>query len=749
MSLSDSLFKRGLGALLWLPFVVNAAVLEEVVVTAQKREQNIQDVGIAITAFSGEQMRTLGYTNAQQITNLAPGVSTVQPNGEANYALAIRGAANSDFIANQESPVSLYVDEVYISQMSGAGFALFDMERVEILRGPQGTLFGRNATGGLAHYVTVKPSQDFGGYGQVSVGEHDQVKFQGAINGGLTDNLSARLSISTHHNSGYVENRLDPSNDLNNANDYAGRVQFLFEPNDDMSFLLNGRYSLQQIRTGFFENVSGSLDANGNGVKQKNDCANFTNFNGYCDSDRDNFAGDFDKLGFNDLETYGISGTFKWTLNNGVELTSITDFQSVERDYIEDSDASPFTDFHFFLNTDSEQWSQEIRLNGETDRFKWVTGFYYLNIDIADSNGGEIALLGVDPSGASGLVGGLISGLDSPYGQDKESWSVFGQIDYALNDQFSLIGGFRWIDEQVDFSFAQNFVTFPRDGSIERNGNPNIVLNLTDAIFGISSFEDSYSEGLWSAKVELDWRPNDDWLTYISWNRGVKGGGYNAPLDISLDPRGLGQFGFDEEKLDAFEIGFKSSLFDGLARLNVAAYYNNYKDFQAFSILGLATNVVSAPDAESIGFEAELILNPSDGLDLLFGVGYNDMDVTLPDGSKTTSIQSPKWNLSGLARYEWAALTGTMAIQADFHYRSKHFHSISRADAVTQGGYHVANARLSWTSADNVWEVAVFADNITDEEYIVQSFDVAAALGWIEEYYGRPRWVGGSVNYNF
>ena len=183
MSFRFSVMIKALLGLALVPFVCNAVLLEEIIVTAQKREQNIQDVGIAITAFSGEQLRALGYTNAQQITDLAPGVHTIQPNGEANYGLSIRGAAQSDFVANQESPVSLYVDEVYISQMSGAGFMLFDMERVEILRGPQGTLFGRNATGGLAHYVTNKPSQEFGGYGQVTVGEHDQVKFQGAING--------------------------------------------------------------------------------------------------------------------------------------------------------------------------------------------------------------------------------------------------------------------------------------------------------------------------------------------------------------------------------------------------------------------------------------------------------------------------------------------------------------------------------------------------------------------------------------
>ena len=727
--------------------LVNAQVLEEIIVTAQKREQNIQDVGIAITAFSGEQMRQLGYTNAQQITALAPGVHTVQPNGEANYGLAIRGAANSDFVANQESPVSLYVDEVYISQMSGAGFMLFDMERVEILRGPQGTLYGRNATGGLAHFVTNKPEQEFGGYGQVTVGEYDQVKFQGAVNGGLNDMLSARLSVSTHHNSGYVENRVDPDNDLNNANDYAGRAQLLFEPSEDFSLLLNGRYSLQEIRTGFFENVAGSVGADGNGVKEKNRCGEFTNFNGYCDADRDNYAGDYDKLGHNDLETYGFSGTLKWNLGDKL-LTVIMDRQSVERDYIEDSDASPLADFNFFLSTDAEQWSNEIRLNGETDALRWVAGFYYLSIDIADANGAEIPLLGVDPSGAAGTDGmGNFTGLDSPYTQEKNSWSLFGQLEYQLSDQFTVIGGFRWIDEKVDYSYENNFVAFLNDGSVERNGNRNILAPL-------GGFSGEYNEGLWSAKVELDWQPSDDWLAYASWNRGVKGGGFNAPLEAYLvadpgTPEYDAQFQFNEEELNAFELGFKSSLFDGRARLNVSAYYNDYKDFQAFTIVGLATNVVSAPDAESMGLEAELYVTPSAGLDLAFGVSYNDIDVTLADGTKTTSIQSPKWNLNGLIRYEWPVQNGVMAIQGDIHYRSRHYHALTLADAVSENGYHIANARLSWSTADDKWEVAVFGENITDEDYVVQSFDIAALLGWIEEYYGRPRWVGGSVSYNF
>ena len=718
----------------------NSALLEEIVVTAQKREQNIQDVGIAITAFTGEQMRTLGYTNAQQITALAPGVHTVQPNGEANYGLAIRGAANSDFTANQESPVSLYVDEVYISQMSGAGFMLFDMERVEILRGPQGTLYGRNATGGLAHYVTKKPEREFGGYGQVTVGEYDQVKFEGAATGGLSDTLSGRISVSTHHNSGYVTNRLDPDNDLNNANDYAGRVQLLFEPSEDVSLLLNGRYSLQQIRTGFFENVDAVVDPVTGLVVKTPGAGNFT---GYTDSDGDVFAGDYDRLGFNDLETYGMSGTLKWSFD-AATLTGITDFQSVERDYLEDSDAAPFNDFNFYLTTDAEQFSQELRLNGETERTQWVAGFYYLEIDINDSNGGEFAFLGGDPSGSVGLdENGNVTGFDSPYQQDKKSWSLFGQVEYELTEQVRLIGGFRWIDENVEFDYDNNFVSYPNDGTVARGGNPNVI-----ATFGTYSGE--YDKGLWSAKVEVDYRYSDDLLLYASWNRGVKGGGFNALFDSTLEPLTDANVGFPEDKVDAFEEGFKATLLDGLTILNTSVFLNDYKDFQAFDVLGLVTKVLSAPDAKNTGFEVELFTSPTENLDFIFGVGYVDNEITLPTGAKTQSVQTPKWNLSGLARYQWPALNGNMAVQGDFHYRSEHFHALTRSDGVTENGYHVANARLSWASRDEKWEVAVFANNITDEEYIVQSFDsLTVFFGMVEEYYGRPRWVGGSVLYNF
>ena len=225
-------------------------MLEEVTVTAQKREQSVQDVGIAVSAYTGKQIQQLGYSSAQEVTGLAPGVSTIQPNGPSNFAIGIRGVAQNDFVTNQESPVSIYVDDVYLSQMSSAGFQLFDLDRVEILRGPQGTLYGRNATGGLAHYISKKPTDEFSGYAEATGGYYGQAKFQGAVGGPVTDKVRARVAIAGNRDDGYVNNRL-LNDDIGNNNDYASRGQLLFLPTDDTELLVNVRGSLQQVRTGF------------------------------------------------------------------------------------------------------------------------------------------------------------------------------------------------------------------------------------------------------------------------------------------------------------------------------------------------------------------------------------------------------------------------------------------------------------------------------------------------------------------
>jgi iron complex outermembrane recepter protein len=710
-----------------------AAVLEETVVTAQKREQSIQDVGIAITAYTGDQLEQLGWTNAQQVTAMAPGVTTVQPNGEANYSVAIRGVANSDFTTNVESPVALYVDEIYISQMSGAGFQLYDMERVEILRGPQGTLFGRNATGGLVHYITRKPTQELDGYIKGTVGRHDQYKAEGAISGG-NDWVSGRLSGIYNEADGYISNRLDPGTRLNNANDKSWRGQLLFTPNENIDLLLNYRHGEQNIDTGFFENVSSVISGELTPPV-------FNPVLGYLDNDGDVYAGDYDDPGYNELETNGYSATLTWTFDN-FTLTSITDYSTVKRKYIEDSDASPAPVFNFFLNTDAEQTSQEIRLSGDTDNFNWVTGVYYLGLDLDDSNGAI-----TDPFVGPAPTPGAEAGLQNPYTSNLDSYSIFGEIDYALSEQLSMVLGVRYIEDEKDFEYSTNAVEFldPEKRNWDAKSNVQQLAEL-------ASYKGNRNDGDWSGRAVLNYDVSDELMVYGSWNLGVRGGGYNAPIFPLSPPLDYNDatMTYDPEKLYAYEVGFKATLMDGLARLNGAAYYYDYQDYQAFFITGIDT-ITFNTDAESSGAELELQASPIEGMDILFGAAYNDIDVDLPNGDKVSSVVSPEWNLNAMVRYEWPMLGGYMAVQADSVYVDDVIFALTGLETVQQDGYVVTNLSVSYTTEDRKWLATAFVDNVADKEYKVQTFDLSGpdVFGMTEQYYGRPQWWGVSLQYSF
>lgn len=767
-----------LAAALFISSGANAQIFEdEIIVTATKRAESVQDVAISVTALSEKQIKALGYTNAQQITALAPGVSTVQPNGESNYSVAIRGASNSDFTTNVESPVALYVDETYISQSSGSGFQLFDTERVEILRGPQGTLFGRNATGGLIHYISVKPQDDFGGYVTGSFGSFNRVKLQGAVNLPVNDTVKARVSFATHQGDGYVENRFRPGQDLNNANDFAGRAQVSYEPTDNFNLLLTGRYGKQDIRTGFFEYVSAPLPTGAGQPSTPNPA-----IGGYTDLDGDIYAGSYDFPGRNLLETYSGTATANYRFGDGLELTSITDYQSVDRDYIEDSDASPFNFFNFFLTTKAKQFSQELRVSGSQDKFDWVAGGYYINIDIDDQNGGIAPgfianfvnlLSGQNPSNVdfdnldAEVANAGFNGVDNPYQQTTESISAFGQIDYELSDTLTLILGGRFTNEKKDFNYNNNGVLF--DSAAVSGRDPRTQLIAPDLV---PAFSGDRSDDMWSARAVLNYQATDDLLIYGGYNRGVRGGGYNAPLLPGITD--LSFYEYDPETLNAYEVGFKSDLAGGLARFNASAYYYDYEDYQAFSIIGLDTFTQNA-EAENYGFEAELQANPVEGLDVVLGVGYINANVSnvrgvnadalASDGSVISPafrtgdivpVQTPEWNLNGLVRYEVPVSTsGSLAFQGDFQYRSEHVFNLSGAESSIEDGYSVFNGSVVYLPEDQPWDVRFSVDNIFAEEYLVQTFDLSGTLdaggffGMIEQYYGRPRMWNVSVNVDF
>ena len=775
---------------------VNAEILEEVIVTAQKREQSIQDVGIAVTALTGDQMNALGMTNAQHVTDMAPGVSIVQPNGVSSFSLAIRGVVQSDFADHQEAPVSIYVDEAYVSQTSAAGFMLFDLERVEILRGPQGTLFGRNATGGLANFITRKPTQEVNGYAEARFGSYDQKGFEGAIGGGLTDNIAVRLSAALNTHDPYVRNRV--GQDLNDGNEYAIRGQFSIDVSENLNVLLNGRASAMEIVTGGADYTSATWDtrtgfgtelpfgalqpAPGPGSPTPADaiiCPGCDYF-GFAEPDENIYTGSFDVIGHNDLHVTGGGARVTWDFPK-FTMTSISDYYAIDKDYgPEDSDGGPLSGVQFYLANEADQFSQEIRFNGELEKFRWVAGFYYLHIDGQYGTGFEapatLSTVGAGRVAANDLVDafgpGLPSshpagdiGIQSAWETKTNSWSLFSQVEYDVMPDLTAIVGFRWIDEEKKHDYEANFNIFSAaiPGGKNYLFNPNIL--FTQFTFDSDSVGDlaTQSKGLWSAKAALEWQATDATLAYFTWNRGIKGGGFNAPLDpgtLALPDGSQNNEAvpFKEEVVYAYEVGLKQDLWDGRARLNVNAFYYDYQDFQAFIFENLSQIVLNA-DSETYGAEIEFQASPVRGLDFSAGAAYlnarvKDVDFGFGPVDRTPP-RSSKWNINSLLRYQFVPVftsspwAGHFALQADFNYRSDFSFILTNSPAGKQPGYVIGNVRGSYTTEDGRWEAAVGVKNVADQFYFSQIFDLGSAFGNIQRFIDRPRWITASIRFNW
>ena len=711
------------------------SVMDTITITAQKYEQDLQDVGISVTAFSGEQLESLGITDSTDLTMITPGLRNPKSGSGFTSSFSLRGLSQSDYGASQEAPVALYVDEVYQASQGAAQFLLFDLERVEVLRGPQGTLFGRNATGGVVHYLTQKPSGISEGYLQGSIGRFNDRKIEGAVNTPITDNISARVSVSGHWMDTIADNRIGP--DLWDANEYGGRAQLLFEPSSDLSFLLNFRASKRDVAgQPYVWAAARPTGFAGTGEFTPGLTDNF----GFQEPDNDPLTGSFNAPSRNIADTNGVTGTLSWDFG-WATLTSISDYSRVELDYVEDSDMQPGEYFHFFGLVDSAQLSQEVRLNGSTDNMRWVAGAYYLDIDGDYVQSGRIRDLGFG-----------VDVQDTVYDVQTTSASLFGQVEVDLSEQFRAIVGARYIRERKSQDYLSQFKDVVGGTPVGFGSSPDLL-----------RFSGRMSDDLYAARAELDWIPNDDILVYVSFNRGVKGGGFNAPLDpsgaaIFIDPTTFDPaptadqaMRYAPEILNSYEVGLKSTLFDGLARLNVAAFKYDYSDFQAYNFSGISTQYIENRDAEMQGIDAELFSSPIDGLDLVLGASYLDQKVkNVPVGPLVLERKmpyAPEWNITALARYELDVFDGRVALQANANYVSEQFLGLSNAEVLREPAYTIANARATYFFPGDQLSVSAFVDNLTDKTYRTLAFDLAGFLGSVESQVEMPRTYGISLNY--
>lgn len=729
--------------------IATANVLEEITVTAQKREQNLQDVGIAVTAFSGNQFKALGYTNSIDISAQTPGLNITD---STTTIVNIRGVTQSDFADHYEPPIASYVDEVYVSSMGAANVQSFDLERVEVLRGPQGTLFGRNATGGLMHFISKKPSEEFDAYVELTLAEYNQVKFEGAVGGALGESISGRLSVASNQHDGWMDNRI--GDDLNDADGYSVRGQLLFNLSEDTDLLLKAHYSEDdELGTGYTHQPNGFgpdgfgvrvgpndlgtyLDAIGNPFQTCVGC----DAHGYREPDNDPFKGSFDEEGFKEREISGA--TIKLTTDlNGITLTSITDYFTMERNYRDDTEASPRTSTIFYTDQDLDQFSQELRLNGESDRLNWTVGLYYLDIDNDTGSG-------IDPIDFGPFLAGVNPATGQPFAfipvqpsfvanTDTESWAVFGHIEYDLTDELTLIGALRYTEDEREADYTLS--------SVGNVFGPPQTFSSDTTPFAEQEFENV------SYKLQIDWKPNEDTLLYASVNRGHKAGSFNyvflsfAPLDFSSIPH-------DEEVLTSYELGYKGALWDQKARLNVNFFYYDYKDHQA-SFFENLSNTIGNIDATAVGGEIELTVNATEQLEFMLGASFLDTeaeDVGLPDGTirDRELAFTPSYSFNGLIRYTWPLAGGNLTAQLDGNYVDDYCFTVVCHPSEEADAYVVTNARLTYTDNSDNWSVSAFVRNLGDEEYTAYALD-SSFVGFMTSLMGAPRWFGATVSYQW
>lgn len=731
------------------------ANLADIVVTAQKRSENLRDVPINITAFGGDRLETMTTRDIQDLTAYVPSFRVTNPGNAAVSALSLRGVGQRDINVHNEGAVALFVDGAYVSFIPAVAQPIFDVERIEILKGPQGTLFGRNATGGLINMVSRRPTDSFDAYATAQYGSYNELKLEGAIGGPLGEGVSARASVNYTRSDGYIKNDNGPA--LNANDSLAGRLQLLFEPSDNFSYLISARGwrffdspGAGIAPTPFLQDATGVVRSPANYAEYAAFCTPLaggvapppgSEVNGNCfTSQPSRYRGSYSpQVRFNQ-SYYGFTGTGEWNLSDNITLTSVTDYQHLNNDYVSDIDATAAPIFNFEIHAkSSEQFSQELRLNGDGGAVRWVAGLYYLDIDH-------------DITNVTDLYNHPAFGIRLPaaYQQSTKSYALFGQVDWEFTPELSLSLGARGIHDKKRLH---------NDSTCESNplAPPNLCTILGSVVFPGAlafnrTFDGNLSKDSWSGRAVLQYKPSNDVMIYAGVTRGTKGGGYNSGA-AEFYP--LSAVEFKAETLINYEAGIKAVSADRVFSFDGSIFYYDYNDYQTYSVSTDGGLRVLNVDATIKGAELSVGVRPADGLSLNLAGTYLDTkqkNVPLPNGTFADFQvpDAPKWSLNGEMRYAFPVSgDDELAFQLNGVYVGKR--SISAIDFPDQriDAYHRFDARISYELPGRHWTVAAFANNFTDETIVSTRVDFTTVTGNTVDSIDRPRWFGASVTYRY
>ncbi|VAV95394.1 TonB-dependent receptor, partial [hydrothermal vent metagenome] len=736
-----------------------------IVVTARKREENLETTPIAISAFTGDTLEQRGSANIEDVAGFVPNLSIGTASGGGSgstSSIFLRGVGQSDFLITTDPGVGLYIDGVYYARATGSIMDLLDLERVEVLRGPQGTLFGKNTIGGAISLISARPRSEVGGRAELIAGRNNHFEGRAMVDVPITGTLNSRFSALYKTKRGFTD-RIATGEREGDESVFATRAMFDWQPSDRFNANLAIDYSNREGTTAEtavlqFEPTAPLAGLWGFLVGAPAGIASPVTVN--TDPRQSGSTGP----NVDDNETFGIGLTMEYDFG-GVALKSISAIRTLSAEFGRDGDGSANQYLHTNNRVEQKQYSQELQLTGQLfdDRLNWVTGAYYFKENATDANdvrlaSGLFAALEALPAAVVPLVPGSVcpgpfppnvcaGGAGNPFNAgldldfdifneiDTESIALFGSLTFALTDRLNVSAGLRWTDESKDYFLDHSRV------------------NSGVAIIPPTTVSDSWSS--LSPKFSIDFQPNDNLFLYVSAARGFKSGGFNGrpTTQGAVDS-------FNPEFVWSYEAGFKANFADRRVLLSAAVFQYDYQDLQLSSARADDTGnlilvVENAGSAIVRGAEAELRLRPVDGftIDATLGLLDAKYDVLNPGATVTTNLRlprTPKFTMSIGAEYTLPLSDALdLTLRGDYSYQSSQALDPANTAILIQDGYGLLNARMTLASSSSDWEISLYGRNITNELYLRSGGSTLDSFGIVEGSYGLPAEWGIATKFRF
>jgi len=715
---------------------------DEIIVTTRRREETLIDTPVAVSAFSAEALEGQSVSNISEVAQGIPSV-TLKPTRATSTTITafIRGVGQQDPLAGFEPGVAIYVDDVYLARPQGALLDVYDVERIEVLRGPQGTLYGRNAVGGAVKYVTRELSDEPFVKARLSAGSYNQLEGVVSASYPVSDSVRIGGAVARLKRDGYGEN-VTTGEDNYNKDLYAARASLLLMPMEGLKISISGDYTKDNSNPVFGHREN---DANVSGETVRDNVYE-TSAGAAENASSDGIDGK------NELKAKGVAGTIEYEINDRYTVKSITAWRKDDTKSVIDFDSLPVDDFDAIVVYDNKQFSQEFQLLYTSDRLNAVVGFYYL--DAQASNDFDVVL---------GQLGRLAYGTEiTAYtgGTIKtKAWSVFGDVTYNLTDELSISVGGRYTSDKRSADVLRE--TYLGVGSSHFGSDSSILIATT------SDFEASRRFKDFSPRAVLAYKANENFNIYASYSQGFKAG--------SFDPRGANFIiadvvdGYEPETLNTFELGIKSTPLDGRAMLNVALFYSDYKDMQIPGSVEIDTDndginddfagtVTNAGKATIMGIEVESMIKLSPSLTLQGNVSILDAKIKEwifngTDVSAERVVQNtPEFNSLLGMNYKLGLGDGNgdLNFYANWSYTGKVYFFETPSD-IDQDAYGIANLGLSWTSANGKINAGLHVKNVADARYRTAGYDFPT-LGLennVTTFWGAPRTVTFTVGVTY